>query len=128
MKHIKEIKMWFDKPKEGDSIVSRILDITKEEKIKIYHDGGYRIEIDDHIYSFSRFDSANCFVNKYNISQKITSGEYKGFITGYPISKYNFSNKLWKELVEIHESQQKDIDTDLDNLDPVKRASKKFNL
>jgi len=126
MKYIKEMNTWFNKSKEGDSIVSRIFDIVKEENIKISHNGGYTIEIDDYIYSFSHIGIYS--VGKYNKSQRIISGEYKGIITGHPISNHEFSNKLWKELIKIYDNQQKNVDEDLDILNPVTRSSKKFNI
>jgi len=56
MKYLNEYNFFKNKEKElGDKVVSRILEIIKDENISIQHSGGYQVNIDDKIYSFSNF-------------------------------------------------------------------------
>lgn len=128
MKYISNINEFFgNKNNEGDAIVNRILEIVEEENINIKHTGGYQIEIDDNIYSFSSYGSLlvpDCNVSIYDKSQK-----YGSIITGKPKSTYNFSKKIWKQLERIYKEQNKsEVSSDLDVLDDTRRKAKKYNL
>lgn len=96
--------------------------------------GGYQIEIDDKIYSFSNYStifSSDCNLSVFDKSQKITSGKYTGIISGKPISKYNFSKSLWKQLEKLYKKQENikyKNQNDLEYLSDINRNSKKYNI
>lgn len=130
MKHIRKINELFNKPKNGDAVANRILDIIKDENIKIMHTGGYRVYIDDKIYSFSSYGgifSPDCYLNIFNKSQEVKTGQYKGAILQDPISKYEISTKIFKKLEKMYKDQQTNI-SDLQELSDENRASNKYNL
>ena len=130
MKHVKTLNelFGFNEEKPGDKIVARVLEIIKDEKIRIKDTGGYQVEIDGKIYSFAKFYgelfSSDCQISIFDQSQRTTSG----IITGNPISKYEFSNKLWKELEKMYQKQITDISSDLEELNDTRRSANKYNL
>jgi len=131
MKHLNEFNIFKNKEKElGDKVVSRILEITKEENITIQHTGGFQIEIDDKIYSFSSYSSivgSDCQLGVYNKSQKVTTAKYGEIISGDSVSRYKFSKKLWNKLEKLYKEQQTN-QNDLEELSDVNRAANKYNL
>jgi hypothetical protein len=149
MENILEFNFFKNKKFEkGDALVSRILQIVQEENLDIIDSGGYRVYIDDRIYSFSMMGSglitdlfsSECNLGIYNKSQETRHG----FLHGAPISKYIFSNKMWKKIKKM--KNKKDfflfdvtVDTsykikddkfqdDLDYLSDDRRAASKYNL
>lgn len=129
MRNIKTYELFkSSKNEKGDELVSRIIDIVEKENIEITHSGGYRVEIDDKIYSFSKFSRFDSTVYIYDVNQKIYDPKYGEIITGKPLSKYSISNKMFKTIEKMYKDQQQNISSDLDDLDPVNRSAKKYNL
>ena len=127
MKNLKTYE-WFGKPKEGDELTKKVLDVAKKENIRLQD---YRIEIDDKIYIFSNFSGiigGNCTISIYNVSQKVMTKEYGEIISGKPESRYEISCKLWKEFEKLKKEQLSNLSIDLENLDDTTRAAKKYNL
>jgi len=124
MKNIKTYEIFFSKPKEGDEIVEKIINIIKKENIKINYNGGYSVDIDDKIYSFPKFGFNDCNLYIYKKTQRLLSD----IITGKPKSIYKISNKYWNKIVKLYENSQKNNKSDLDDLDDTHRSSKKYNL
>jgi hypothetical protein len=113
---------------QGDKLIQRLFEIIKEENIQIDHDGGYRIEIDDKIYSFAKFSWNDQQVSIYNTSQKVKTQQYGEIISGKPSSTYPISRKSWKELENEYKKQHSNISNDLDVLDDLKRSVNKYNI
>lgn len=135
MRYVKSINEWFSKPKDGDTIASKILDIVNNENINIIHNGGYRIDIDDNIYSFSNYGGlfSNSYMSVYDKSQEVIVQKYGKIIRGESKAKYEISKKIWNELEKIYNKQQhkKNINilaTNLDELSDESRSANKFNL
>lgn len=128
MKHLNEFSIFKNKEKTlGYKVIYRILEIIREENIEIHKSGGYSIDIDNKIYSFSKFGFNDCHLFIYNKSQRITSGKYSGIITGEPISKYKFSNKLWKKIEKLYKEQHTNYN-DLEELSDINRTTNKYNI
>ena len=125
MKHLKKFNEWklFNQYEDGDSIVNKLFNIIKNENIPIQHEGGFEIELDDKIYTFSK-SGRHCWISKFDQNQKNT----QNFILGKPESRYDFSKKLWKELKNLYKNQQNNISDDLDNLSIDTRTSKKLGV
>jgi len=118
MRLIEKIIEKFNKPKSGDKIVEKIIEIVEKEKINISYnnnDGGYTVDINECIYSFSKYGRNFCMISIYNITQRISDGNYKGLITGQSFSSYSFSDKYWEKIINIHSNQRKEIDINILN-------------
>jgi len=124
MKHIKSINELFGKPKNGDVIMQRLLDIIKEENIEVikHPNGNLEFKIDDKIYECIDYQTG--FLTK----------DCKLVVMGQSRSRdYNFSSKFWNELKKINKSQEilkkdKYLSKDLEDIDDTKRTAKKYNL
>jgi hypothetical protein len=135
---LKYIKEFFGKTKDtkkGDELVSRFIEIMKEENIEFKKNNrimfgiGYETEIDDKLIFFSKSDrkfAKDCKVTIYNKNQQITSRKYAGVIQGSNIGKYDISNKTWKKLEAFYIDQNPD--TSLDDFSDLNRSAKKYNL
>lgn len=132
MKHLKYINENFlfgNKPKEGDPLVSRLLEIVKKDHIIIsyvseysYDDyiDKYRIVVDDKYYNIY-ISSAHFYLEIFDIKSKKKDNLYR-------ISRNKF--KEVKNLYRLQKNEKKssNILSDLDRLDDITRTSKKFNL
>ena len=124
----KTFEMFGKNTEQGDKLLQRLFEIIKDENIPIEHQGGYRVEIDDRIYSFAKFSWNDQQVSVYDISQKIRIQQYGEIISGKPLSTYSISRKSWNQLENLYKKQTSNISNDLDVLDDLKRSAKKYNL
>lgn len=91
MKYLKNFEIFgFNKPKEGDAIIKRLLDIIKKENINIqkHPNGNYGFIIDNKIYTCIASIASHCVLI---INDK----------------SYYFSTKFWYELKKIAKEQEK---------------------
>lgn len=131
MKYIKlyEIFGLSKKTEKGDKLIQRLFEIIKEENITIFEHGGYRVDIDDRIYSFSSLGWNDKDVSIYDKSQIRISPTHGEYVSGKPISTYPISRKSWKELEKLYKKQQEpDTVNDFEVLDDLTRSVKKYNL
>lgn len=127
MKHLNEWNI-FNKEKEGDALVLRLLDIVRDENIIIKHTGGFRFDIDGKIYSFNRAGSS-CWVSKYDEKQEQNTAKYGNVILGEPESRYDISKKIWRKVEEMYNLQlTQKTNSDLEAISDLNRTSNKYNL
>lgn len=106
----KLFKIFESKTVYGDQLTQRLLDVVKKDKILMTHDSGYRIEIDNRIYTFVKYDWYDQRLSVYDINQKVDIKGFSVIFSGIPISYYPISNKTWKTVETFYLSNNSSND------------------